>query len=458
MYSKTIILLVVTNICLQSLHSQVCSNPLNIIYGLDQKGNIVPINVNTASVGTTLTSSSDVGYPGSTTNSNAIGLNIQNSTFYFFQKNSASSQQFVSFNTITSKYTTLASSPISGSVVKGCISADGTGYYCIDATGALCYYNIAGNTWKKIGSNLVDQFNNNLSSVFTSLGSGDIAIDGLGNLWIVVSGASQWGLYELQGPLPTTAISTINLVEKIAPTQATPSGSPFGGIAYNATGQIYLSTTNDLYLLQNNLSITHSGTFSTSGVGADLTSCNYPFGILPVLFTGFGASLRSDNSVWLNWSVSNQLNIVRYNIERSKEPGTWENIGSGTGVSVGSAGTYTFSDPNPGGGTIFYRLQLLGNNGNVSYSEIKAVNISNNNNTSIWPIPAAGSINIQTPGNPTTMVGEVQIFNLSGRKVAGNLIHGGLNAIDINALAGGYYFVQVTLAKGDVINQKILKL
>ncbi|MEO7120736.1 MAG: hypothetical protein ABIY62_06540, partial [Ginsengibacter sp.] len=257
-----------------------CSDPLNTIYGLDQNGNIKVININTSSVGSALNNSSATNYPGSTNSSNAIGLDIQSGLFYFFQNNSSGSQIFVSYNAATKTYQTLATSPISGSVVKGCVTADGKGYYCIDASGALCYYNIASNTWTKIGNNLVDQSNNNLATIFSNLGSGDIAIDGTGNLWIVVSSATQWGLYELPAPLPTTNTSTITLHELIAPTQPTPAGSPFGGIAYNSTGQIYMSTVNDLYILSSNFTLSHIGTFSSGGVGADLTSCNYPFSVL----------------------------------------------------------------------------------------------------------------------------------------------------------------------------------
>jgi len=193
MKAKTPLFGIILVFCVESRVAQVCSDPLNIIYGLDGKGNIVPIIVNTASVVAALTSSGDPGYPGSTSNSNSIGLAIQTSTFYYFQNNSSATQKFVSFNAITNTYPTLANSPISGSDVRGSVTADGTGYYCLDASGTLCYYNIGSNSWVKIGSNLVNQFGTNLSSTFTSLNTGDMAIDGLGRLWIVAANSSNWG-------------------------------------------------------------------------------------------------------------------------------------------------------------------------------------------------------------------------------------------------------------------------
>ena len=71
---KTIILLAIFGICIQSLHAQVCSDPLNTIYGVTQNGDIVPINVNDASIDPPITSSGDPGYPGPTSNANAMGL------------------------------------------------------------------------------------------------------------------------------------------------------------------------------------------------------------------------------------------------------------------------------------------------------------------------------------------------------------------------------------------------
>ncbi len=68
------------------------------------------------------------------------------------------------------------------------------------------------------------------------------------------------------------------------------------------------------------------GAFSVPGVGSDLTSCNYPFGVLPVYWAGFAATLQNNNSMLLTWSISQQINNIGFNIQRSKDE-TWENIG-----------------------------------------------------------------------------------------------------------------------------------
>ena len=443
---------------LKSVNAQVCSDPLNTIYGIDQNGDIVPINVNDASVGSAISSSGDNNYPGFTSNANAIGLNIQNGMFYFFQDNASGSQQFVSYDPATSTYTLLANSPISGTVVKGCISADGTGYYCIDGAGKLCYYNISGNTWTQISTNLVDQSNNSLAATFAALGNGDMSIDGLGNLWIVVASSTQWGLYKINAPLPTTANPSVTLNEMIPPVQATPSGLPFVGIAYNATGQIYLSTVNDLYLLENDLSITHINSLSTPGVVVDLTSCNYPINILPLSWTSFTASLQSNSSVLLRWSVSQQQEETKYYIERSRNGEDWENIGYQQSSTGEGEIDYAFTDASPNNGINYYRIRTSGFDGSSKYSEIKTINIAGIKHVNIWPIPANNKINIQVPVNTNGKNGSAQIFNPAGQKVSSIVLYGGINIVDINSLKAGYYFARVTLSNGEIINQKFIKL
>lgn len=458
MQVKVIILLLIVGMYAQNTAAQLCSDPIDTIYGVEQNGDVVPINVNNASIGAPLTNSADPGYPGSTSNANALGLNIQNGTFYYFQDNRLGSQKFVSFNPSTNTYTVLANSPISGSTVKGCVSADGTGYYCIDISAHLCYYSIINNTWASIGSNLIDQFGNNLAVTFSALGNGDMTIDGFGNLWIVAASNTQWGLYELNAPLPTTPQASITLNEMAPPTQPTPSNNPFVGICASATGQIYMCTTNDLYLLQNNLSITHINSFSTPGVVVDLTSCNYPFSILPLCWSGFTAFAVNNKSISLQWSLYQQINNKGYYIERSVDGITWDSIGYQANKSGSGEITYTFTDTRPNYGINYYRICALDFDGNITYSKTTNVDVAGNTTVNIWPVPAKNFINVQIGSSNNSKASNILIFNHAGQKIITYSPHGGTNAIDISSLPAGYYFITIHLSTGNTVNQNFIKL
>jgi hypothetical protein len=460
MKTKAIILLAIFALFMQELLAQVCGNPTTTIYALNQAvGYIYPVNVNTATVGTSLVDTATaISYPGNTPNANAIGLDIQNSTFYFFQNNTAGTQKFVSYNTLTKKYTILATPTIISAVVKGCVTADGTGYYCIDGGNNLLFYNISSNTWTTIGSNLKNQNGNSLTTTFSNLGSGDMAIDGIGRLWIIVSSSSKYGLYVLGTPLPNTPTSPITLTELVPPTTATPSGSVFAGIAFSSTGTIYMSTVNDLYVLQNNLSLTHIGAFSIPGVGGDLTSCNFPFGILQISWADFSAFLQNNHSVLLTWSINQQIDNAGFTIERSRDGETWENIGYQANGPGGNTLTYSFPDNSPNSGVNYYRIKATDINGTSSYSVIKTVNIAGNNSVNIWPIPAKGTIKIQVEvianGSASS---NFRIISLSGQLVSSGLINTGSNTVDVSSLSPGTYIVEVKLPNGETLYQKLLK-
>ncbi len=456
---KLVILLLIVCRYSQNTNAQLCSNPIDTIYGVEKNGDIVPINVNNASIAAPLTNSAYPGYPGSTSSANSLGLNIQNGTFYYFQDNRAGSQEFASFKPSTNTYTLLPTSPISGSTVKGCVSADGTGYYCIDISGQLCYYSIVNNTWASISSNLVDQYGNSLASTFSALGNGDMTIDGLGNLWIIASSANQWGLYKINAPLPTGPQASVIFIEMVPPTQPTPSNLPFVGISSSATGQIYLCTTDDLYLLQNNLSITHINSFSTPGVMVDLTSCNYPFNILPLGWSGFKAFATDNKSVSLYWSLYQQINNRGYYIEHGVDGKTWDSIGYHSSRQGLGEIMYMFTDTRPSYGINYYRIRALDFEGNISYSKTCTVNVAGNATTvSIWPVPAKNFINVQIESSNDYKGSVIAIFNHVGRKVIAYTPRAGTNTIDIRPLAAGYYFIIIHLASGNTVTQNFVKL
>src|SRR5580704_17025261 len=138
--------------------AQVCSSPTATIYSLSNAGGIYPISVSNANVGTVVNSTSY----GSSTSANGIGYNTVNGSFYYFQNAISGTQQFISYNPATNTYATLAPSPMTGTVNKGCVNFNGTGYYCLDNNGNFCYYSIASNTWVLVCSNFTDQFSNNV--------------------------------------------------------------------------------------------------------------------------------------------------------------------------------------------------------------------------------------------------------------------------------------------------------
>jgi hypothetical protein len=439
--------------------AQICTDPVNVIYGMTNSGFIYPINVNTGNVGTAI----NPAYPGNApSGANAIGYNFINGKFYYFKRNYPSSpQEFVSFDPIGNTYTVLATSPVTANVNSGCVNFNGTGYYCLDQNANLCYYNILTNTWTTITSAYVDASSVSLTSNLTTYSSGDIAIDGLGNLWITCSGSSKYGVYKLSAPLPTTGKPHVTLTQ-IVPISAMPSGVNFAGIAFSSTGQIYMSTSsgdNKLYRLESNSSLTYLSTFTSDGVGADLTSCNYPFSVLAVQWENFSATLENAKSVTLIWSVSQETNVKGYHIERSADQINWNEIGYVQIKGNGQSGEqYNFNDNNPPGGVTYYRIAETDTDGSTRYSTIRTITLSNiaNAGVSVWPNPARNIVYIQTEGTDNNL--KMQIFDPFGKMITMNVLHAGKNEVNISGLPAGTYFVHTQASNGESQNQKIVKL
>jgi hypothetical protein len=435
-----------------SSDAQVCANPSATIYSLSNAGGIYPITVSNASVGSLVNPSSY----GSSTSANSIGYNTNNGLFYYFQVALSGAKTFVSYDPTTGVYKTLAASPIAATVNRGCVNFDGSGYYCLDVNSNLYYYSIAANSWTLICSVFKDQFGANVSATFTSESSGDMAIDGFGNLWILASNGTQYGLYKLTAPLPTTSMATITLTRVIAPSTSTP-GSGFTGIAFDPTGNIYMATTTDLYIMKTGFVLTHIGAFSVAGVSGDLSSCSYPISVLPVIWQSITASLLQDKSVLVSWQVTQQIDDKGYNVERSADGITWDQLGFvENNGDAEIASSYSFTDENPAAGKNYYRISQVDLDGREHFSAIEIVNMEKNasNIVSVWPNPAKDMIHIQNNNEGSSLA---RIYSLSGALISEHRLQSGINTINVSAMSTGVYVISVQSAGGQSYNKKFIK-
>ena len=452
------VLLLITTI---QISAQLCSSPNQFIYGLSNVANVYRINTTNGNVGAQM----NPAYGGNAPSySNAIGYNNINGRFYYFKRNSyIAPQEFVCFDPGLNTITYLAPSPAGTTTIinVGCVNATGTGYYCIDAYASLFYYNIAANTWTLITSNVVDQFGNSLTPIVNARIYGDAAFDGLGNLWFLPASATDFGIYEFKAPLPTTPVASITVRQILPPTTPTPSGNSFGGIAFNSTGQIFISTNppdDKLYRLNNNRTFTLLGTFSVSGVGNDLTSCNFPFGVLPVTWESFTAELNADKQVVLNWSISQQSNNKGYYIQTSADGIHYEDLAYIPNDAKQSvAAKYSYVHARPLNGKHYYRIKQVDLDENESYSEVRVIDVKSNIHVELTPNPATDHIQIRLSSSAITSNAKAEIFDFSGKLVRENPLVSGVNRIDITFLPKGSYMVRVKSANLETYNERFIR-
>jgi hypothetical protein len=432
------------SLCLASrLNAQVCSNPVNVIYGINSAGNVLPITVATGAVGAQINPSYGLVPPLSP---NGIGYSPNGKFYYFKRSPSNPPQQFVSMDPGTGTITNLASCPTANDVYVGCLTPNGSGYYCWDSQARLYYYTVSTNTWTLITTDIRDQFGKDVDSIIRAHGSGDAAIDGSGNLIMLPSSATLYGVFKLMAPLPTSAVASVT-VKEILP--MSPPPAKFVGISLNSTGQIFLSTVNGdnrLFRLENNLTLTFLSTLSSSM--DDLTSCNFPFGILAISFSNFSVELKAAG-VLLKWEDLESNEVTGYDIQHSVDGVDWKQIGH---VMKSDSRRLSFLDEKASVGKNYYRLRVNNISGQESYSESKVISIASPSPISIWPNPVVRTVSIQMIENSKAI-----IYDQVGRSVKEFFLTPGLNTINVESLTPGFYFIRINSSIRSAFNYQLLK-
>ena len=443
--------------------AQLCQNSTDTIYGLNSiiaggSGQISGINVNTGGTATIGSSASG------SANANGLGYSTVTNLFYFFNRTANNdTTEFVSFNPLSGVKTSLAkpSSPVlptdgTGKMRSGAVNANGNAYYTIfpgasttmgyPVTGpAFYYYNIPGNNWVLITQSFKDISNHTVNEI-KNLNSGDMAFDGFGRLWIVCSSSSNYAMYRIDNPLPTTAVASI-IVDTIIASKPTPAGVSITGIAFNSSGSLFLSSgsgggagNNQLYkMTMVSTPLTTVGTLP-NGVGDDLASCISPFVVLPTLYFQFNTQFKN-NSVQLIWKTEESNNdILGYEVEQSNDNRQWKKIAFAPRNMVLQDQRHNYNDYNYEAGNNYYRIAQLSTSGKIKYSAIQQVVVSSSAKANFSISSNNNVLTIYGKNLPTKYSG--QIFDNSGRMVSNNIYRSN-QTIDIDKLQKGIYFIKL---------------
>lgn len=173
---------------------------------------------------------------------------------------------------------------------------------------------------------------------------------------------------------------------------------------------------------------------------------------LPVELSSF-ASTVSGRNVLLEWTTTEELNNLRFDIERATD-NNWTTIGSVNGRgTTNSPQYYSFRDRNLNSGSYNYRLKQIDYNGNQEYFNLS--------NEVVIGIPERFELgqNYPNPFNPVTTIdysipvdGKVSlsIFDAAGREVS-RLVnmhqYAGYYSVNFNAsnLSSGIYFYRIEI-------------
>lgn len=215
--------------------------------------------------------------------------------------------------------------------------------------------------------------------------------------------------------------------------------------AFVINNKAYVGAGDDDYTYSNNPAGTHKDFY-------EYTPASFT---LPVSLLNFTATKQNQN-VLLTWQTAQEFNTAYFNIQRSTDGQTFENIGKVTAAGNSEKLiTYNYTDVMAKWTStkMYYRIQEADKDGKATLSNVAAVAINNNNTFSIYPNPVKDVVYIQAAG-----IKSIIVVDNAGREVikttaAGNTIYG----INVAALTAGKYVIKTIDAKGNVQTANMLK-
>jgi len=202
------------------------------------------------------------------------------------------------------------------------------------------------------------------------------------------------------------------------------------------------------YMLQGSISSFSSFYFSSSNI------------TLPLDLLSFIGVLQNNNTL-LKWRTANEVNVSRFQVERSTDGTRFNEIGavSANGNNIaGSVFDYSFTDIEAGNLPsliLYYRLRIVDIDGSFKYSNIVSVSLGAiTGKLSVSPNPVINQLKVNI-SSPTDGRIQWKLFDNTGRVVLQNaeLVRKGDNTFTImmNKLSKGSYYLSVS----GTIDQKI---
>jgi hypothetical protein len=178
---------------------------------------------------------------------------------------------------------------------------------------------------------------------------------------------------------------------------------------------------------------------------------------LPVELLSFSATQQNDKTVKLEWETASEKNNNFFSCQRSANATIWETIGEVKGAGNSTERLkYDYTDKYPIKETTYYRIQQTDFDGSLSYSPIKAVNVSETieQEFNIYPNPSRHEITIE--GNAISF-DKIKIYNSLGNDVSALCVFDLKNEktlhINLSNLHQGVYIVKTAKSKQTIIKE-----
>lgn len=177
-------------------------------------------------------------------------------------------------------------------------------------------------------------------------------------------------------------------------------------------------------------------------------------GTLPVTFVNLDAVSES-KSTKLTWSVAAEINVAKYEVEKSLDGNSFNKIGE---TAASRLSNYSFNDESPSA-KCFYRVKSIDVNGSFKYSTILAFNARQIiTSLQAFPTPAANGLTVVHPDARASS--KLILSSIDGKTLmVVNLQPGSKQTgLEVSVLKAGVYILKYESGDGEIQTLKITKL
>lgn len=175
---------------------------------------------------------------------------------------------------------------------------------------------------------------------------------------------------------------------------------------------------------------------------------------LPLRLLSFTADIKNAKGV-LNWQTEKEVNTKSFIVEKSLDGIQFKQIGELPAKNNNAAlNNYSFTDDNLSIGKNYYRLKMMDNDGQFTYSPVRLINYNQTDfDVMIYPNPATGNtVYIKTSANCSSL----ELKDMTGKRLQLTNASGKQNTIDVSGISSGLYVLVITTDAGTRV-EKIIK-
>jgi hypothetical protein len=191
----------------------------------------------------------------------------------------------------------------------------------------------------------------------------------------------------------------------------------------------------------------------TGGRSFSIGNLSWSTNTLPVTFTQVSGQKIADGVIALKWKSENEVNVSKYEIERSTDGNNF--ISAGFVTTLSSDGNYSFTDNTLTRGILFYRIKEIDIDTRFQYSSVIALRFATGAKQGITVFPSPASQYIYVTMNDNSLLDKLIIFTNAGKIMFQK--NGPENKIDIQHLPAGLYRIKATNKTGEVFVSSFIR-